>query len=184
MSALLNEKHERFCREVAKGTNASRAYALAGFAGHRQNASRMMTRDDIKQRIEEIKSQRETNSKIGRDEQSGQFLQGSSGNPYGRPKGSRNKLGEQFIADLHAEWEQSGATALKRMAENDPVSFVKVTASILPAKIETTVEMNMSLFQEVRDFNECWDIAQRFLAGADDNLIELQPNDSKPLNGR
>jgi hypothetical protein len=29
---------------------------------------------------------------------------GQSGNPNGRPKGSRNKLGEAFVADLLAVW--------------------------------------------------------------------------------
>ena len=32
------------------------------------------------------------------------------GNP-GRPKGSRNKLGEAFIADLYAHWQENGVPA-------------------------------------------------------------------------
>src|SRR5258706_14779714 len=30
---------------------------------------------------------------------------GVSANPKGRPKGSRNKLGEAFLSDLQADWE-------------------------------------------------------------------------------
>jgi hypothetical protein len=178
MSALLNEKHERFCREVARGASASEAYRKAGFAGHRQNASRMMTNDDIKRRIAEIKSQRDTDNKNGRDPGTGQFLTGSVGNPLGRPKGSRNRLGEQFIEDLRNEWVKSGAQALERMAQHDATGFVKVVASVLPKEVDATLEVKVGLFEEVRDFNEAWDIARQVIGADDDNpLIELTPND-------
>jgi hypothetical protein len=176
MTALLNEKHERFCREVARGTNASRAYVAAGYQECRQSASRLLTRADIKQRIEEIKNQREIDNKNHRDPETGQFLAGHSGNG-GRPKGSRNKLGEQFIADLHAEWQKSGAQALERMARYDATGFVKVVASVLPKEIDATVAVKIGLFEEVRNFKEAWDIARQVIGADDDKLIELQRND-------
>ena len=40
---------------------------------------------------------------------------GESGNPAGRPKGSRNKLGEEFITGLCHDWCQHGAAALKKV---------------------------------------------------------------------
>jgi hypothetical protein len=36
-----------------------------------------------------------------------------SGNP-GRPKGSRNKLGEAFLDALHADWQEHGTEAIAR----------------------------------------------------------------------
>ena len=41
-------------------------------------------------------------SNFGRD-RNGRFLTGNSGG--GRPKGSRNKLGEKFIEDAYEEWK-------------------------------------------------------------------------------
>ena len=41
------------------------------------------------------------------------------GNP-GRPKGSRNKLGEAFIEDLHAAWEKHGMAAIEATIKNHP----------------------------------------------------------------
>lgn len=193
MTALCNAKHEAFAKELAKGNSASKSYALAGFAPHRQNAHRLMTSDDIQRRVKELKEQREIDNKNGRDPNSGRFLPGNSGNG-GRQRGSRSKLAEQFIADLHDEWEVSGATALKRVAQSDPVAFVKIAASILPAKIDTTLTINAELFQEIADFREAWKLARSFI-GADASedgervdiggktmfpdppLLELQAND-------
>ena len=65
----------------------------------------------------------------GRDEKTGRFLAGNTGNG-GRKPGSRNKLGEQFLSDLHQEWEKSGPAALKAMAEKDPSGFLRVNVML------------------------------------------------------
>lgn len=57
------------------------------------------------------------------------------GNP-GRPKGSRNKLAEAFIADLVADWEQHGSEAIVQVREERPHEYLKVVASILPKEIK------------------------------------------------
>jgi len=38
----------------------------------------------------------------------------------GRQKGSRNKLGEAFVADVYNKWQKDGADVLNRMARDDP----------------------------------------------------------------
>jgi hypothetical protein len=43
----------------------------------------------------------------------------------GRLKGSRNVISEAFLKDLAAEWQESGAAALKVMAKEDPSNFVR-----------------------------------------------------------
>lgn len=58
-----------------------------------------------------------------------------TGNDKGRPKGSRNKLGEAFIADVYAKWEQHGAQALDALIEQDPGGFVRVVASLMPKEM-------------------------------------------------
>lgn len=73
----------------------------------------------------------------------GRFLPGNNGGP-GRPKGSRNKLGEAFIQDFYADWEDHGADAIRTMREERPHEYVKVAASLLPKefKIETVSELS------------------------------------------
>jgi hypothetical protein len=68
-----------------------------------------------------------------------QFKPGQSGNPKGRPQGSRNKLSEEFLADVHASWQVWGRPALMTAAITDPVSYVRMVASLMPREIEATI---------------------------------------------
>ena len=61
-----------------------------------------------------------------------------AGNP-GRPKGARNKLGEEFIKDLLADWQTNGKAAIEEVRAKRPADYLKVIASILPKDINFRV---------------------------------------------
>ena len=63
------------------------------------------------------------------------FKPGQSGNPKGKPKGSKHKLGEAFLADMLAAWEAKGKGAIDRVIEDRPHEFIKAVASILPKDV-------------------------------------------------
>ena len=61
-------------------------------------------------------------------------------NPKGRPKGSRNKLGESFLTDLQADWEQNGIAVIATVRQERPHEYLKVVASILPKELNVRVD--------------------------------------------
>jgi hypothetical protein len=66
----------------------------------------------------------------------GLWKPGQSGNPAGRPKGARNKLGEEFIQSLYADYQVHGAQVIERVREERPHEYLKVVASLLPKQLE------------------------------------------------
>jgi hypothetical protein len=62
--------------------------------------------------------------------QSTQFQRKNPGG--GRPKGSKNKISEDFLQDFHAAWLTHGKATLEKMIAERPSEFVKIAASLIP----------------------------------------------------
>ena len=69
------------------------------------------------------------------------FKPGQSGNPNGRPKGSRHKINDVFLRDFYEAWKAFGRPALLAAAWTRPADFVKVAASLLPKEVEATITL-------------------------------------------
>jgi Family of unknown function (DUF5681) len=60
---------------------------------------------------------------------------GQSGNPAGRPRGSRNALSAAFLTDVHVAWQAHGKQAILDVLKDDPAVFLKVVASLVPKEL-------------------------------------------------
>jgi hypothetical protein len=70
----------------------------------------------------------------GKPIQKGQVL-----NPLGRPKGSKSKLGEDFIQAVYERFQARGVDAINDMIDIDPGGFVKVCAGLVPKDISVNL---------------------------------------------
>ena len=59
----------------------------------------------------------------------GRYLRGMPGGP-GRPLGSRNKLRDDFFADMHAAWLESGREVIDRLIAERPEIFLMAMLKI------------------------------------------------------
>ena len=73
---------------------------------------------------------------------------GQSGNPAGRPRGSRNRLSEQFLDETFEVWQEHGKSALISMATKQPSRFVRMVALLIPAHFKIEHEHPSTLLTE------------------------------------
>ena len=67
------------------------------------------------------------------------FKPGQSGNPQGRPRGSRNKITKLLLDLVEAEVAKStqgGTGSLAALRESDPATFWRLVASLVPRELE------------------------------------------------
>lgn len=67
------------------------------------------------------------------------FKKGQSGNPNGRPRGSRHKLTEAVLKAYADDFAHNGIAAVEKVRATDPATYLRVIASLLPKELEATV---------------------------------------------
>ena len=87
------------------------------------------------------------------------FKPGQSGNPAGRPKGARNKLGEEFLKRLESDFRKHGGEAIEQVRRDKPDVYLKVVAQIVPKQMQHTVSKGLEgLLRDLHDKRRIIDI--------------------------
>ena len=100
------------------------------------------------------------------------FKPGQSGNPKGRPKGARNRLGTQFLEALEVDFNQYGSKAIALVREKRPEIYVRVVADLLPKEANINVEAGEA-------FAELW---RRISDDLGDELADRMDAEQEPAS--
>jgi hypothetical protein len=75
------------------------------------------------------------------------FQPGQSGNPRGRARGSRNKLGDAFFEAMCADFERHGSAAIARVREESPVAYLRAMCQLVPKDL--TIDAPVDALQQL-----------------------------------
>ena len=68
---------------------------------------------------------------------------GVSGNPNGRPVGSRTVFGQSFLKDLASVWAERGRAAMEKTAIDQPGVFFATCARLIGPEVKLTIEQTL-----------------------------------------
>src|SRR5262245_24800026 len=96
-----------------------------------------------------------------RKQVSTRFKPGQSGNPTGRPRGARSRLGERFLEALASDFDQHGVATIEKVRARDPVAYVKVIKDVLPKEIlvqafSLNASVNLAEMEAAQGFLEAY----------------------------
>src|SRR5262249_27708375 len=68
---------------------------------------------------------------------------GVSGNPNGRPVGSRTVFSQGFLKDLAEVWSDEGRAAMVKTAKTNPTVFSATCARLIGPEVKLTIEQQL-----------------------------------------
>ena len=78
---------------------------------------------------------------------------GQSGNPAGKPPGTRTAFSQGFIRDFALVWAEEGLEAVRKVAKKSPEAFVAIAARICPNDVRLTLEQAIPGGMSLEDYS-------------------------------
>lgn len=99
------------------------------------------------------------------------FKPGQSGNPAGRPVGSKSRLTENILFDLAEFYAEEGKDLIRRVRDENPAALLQGLLKLIPKDISLNVsggvELELSVGQRTR-------IAESWLMSQSDRLSSIE----------
>src|SRR5215510_6734202 len=115
------------------------------------------------------------------------WQRGVSGNPAGRPRGSRNALSEEVICALLRDFRQHGQKAVARVRQTQPAAYLKILALLVPRehKVEHSNPLKSLTDEQLEAMIEYLETSLAAQAGAPAKMIEgtIEPISVKVRRG-
>jgi hypothetical protein len=105
----------------------------------------------------------------------------------GRPKGSKNKLSEDFVAALCADFEENGPAVIATVRAEKPSDYLKIIASIVPKEFTVRTETleDMSDEELLESLDQVRAVAAAlFQAGTEDPKGDRSARRDKAARGK
>src|SRR5262245_23589977 len=82
----------------------------------------------------------------------GQFKPGAqwTGNRAGRPKGSKDKISEEFVAALAADFAKHGIAVIAKVRQRAPAVYLRIVADLVPKDFNLKHGMHEEALQALR----------------------------------
>ena len=84
----------------------------------------------------------------------GRFVEGSSGNPNGRPVGSKNKFTTLKNAFIETFEELGGVDNLVEWARANQTEFYRMVARLMPREVEAKISSEFTLVDALMEMEE------------------------------
>jgi hypothetical protein len=106
------------------------------------------------------------------------FEPGQSGNPSGRPKGSRNRVTQAVEMLIHGQAEALGAKAVEMALSGDASMLRALLSTIVPTRRDRTVEFELPKIETAGDARKASSAVLAACAAG-----ELSPNEASEIMG-